>query len=182
MNRKVISLILVSFLICTAILSSAPCACTAAPEINVTGQVLDRDGRAVQLATLTLYYNDTRVDLLGNPTLTDSDGRYLMKKVPPGTYSLEARRNAFSFSSTIVTNDTDVSVNFTLPGSSADMAATPRPEPTCTPAPTAAPTVTPVPPTATQEATPTPMPAPGFEVMATMVCISIVLAIKEFIN
>lgn len=131
----------------------------AAGGVSIHGYVLDRDSRIVANASVLLLENEAPLPTSSNPALTDTNGYYSFWGIGRGTYCLVASKGAYSMSNTILIQDRDAMINFTLQATASELAD--RPLPTATPSPTPAPTPSP---TAAPPATATPVPAsaPGF--------------------
>ncbi len=176
-NRNTIAIFL---LICTVAAFVLAVNSSAASAASITGQVLDKDNKPVQQAIVTLYFNQSKVDIAGNPALTAANGSYKIAGVTSKVYSLTVEKNSFSYSETVIINDNDVIVNITLPGHTAALATTPSPVITPTPPPTPTPT-----PTMSPTATPTPVPSstaqpsPGFGLLIGLAGAGLAIAIRK---
>jgi hypothetical protein len=155
---------------------------SAATSPGITGHVRDQDNRSVQQAIVTLYFNKTKADIAGNPVLTDANGNYKIANVPSNIYSLQVEKNSYTYAETVMVNETDLVMNFKLPGHTAALVTTPSPVPTPSPAPSPSPspTLQPSPtPSPTPSPSPTAKPSPGFEVLIGLAGIGLAIAARK---
>jgi len=133
------------------------CNTDAASGVLIHGYVSDKDHKTVANATVALMKDEVLLPTSSNPAMTDTNGYYEFWGIARGQYCLIASKGAHSFSNTILVQEWDVMQNFTLPATSAELAATLQP--TASPVPTVAPSPATEPVTS---ATPVSQASPGF--------------------
>jgi hypothetical protein len=138
-----------------------PGSASAEDGMRVYGFIYDRAGLPVANATVTLLLDNVPLPTASNPAISDLHGYYEFPGIQRGVYCLVAEKNAFPYSNTIYLQSGDKMVNFTLQGSTADLADIPAAA--ATPAPTAVVEIATATP-AVPEATPVPSATPGFGV------------------
>lgn len=182
MSINRLTTVAVLLLICLVAAFTLTVTVSAATSPSITGHVRDQDNRSVQQAIVTLYFNKTKADVAGNPTLTDASGNYKITGVPSNIYSLQVEKNSYTYTETVMVNETDVVMNFKLPGHTAALVTTPSPVPTQspTPSPSPTPTLQPAPtPSPSPSPSPTAKPAPGFEAFIALAGIGLAIATRK---
>jgi hypothetical protein len=110
-----------------------PVSVSAEQGVRVYGFVFDRTGLPVVNATVTLLLDNVPLPTSSNPATTDLHGYYEFPGIQYNSYCLVAEKYPHSASATIRVQTWDRLQNFTLQGSTADLAdvhviaATPSP-------------------------------------------------------
>lgn len=162
-KRTAITAILLLLTVSSGILV-LPASTRAATGVSVNGFVYDRTGLPVANATVTLLMDSQPLPTTSNPATTDLNGYYNFFGIQHGIYCLEAEKNSFSSSATILVQSSDKTTDLTLQGSAADLAdirVTMVP-----PSPTTGPEFATARPTAVT--TPGPSASPGFAVVIAL--------------